>query len=470
MTLELLLTHANDGQPVLRQGLAPESLRDAPKPELLDLPENLWDESGEPNLLARQRWGLVIPEGPEGKRLLEAVAPLQCLRENQQGGAPARVYKVRPDMDGPSAIRWKHSEFRDEEVPESERPRYLLILGDLHQVSLELQQVLSTDAYVGRLAFPSLNDYESYVAKVLRWERAPVNSTKPRLITYTARDGSSATETGYQLLTSAGFAASRERLQKGLFPDAELHELVDDGSAPGAKLLSCAAEPGPSVLFSLSHGLETISGGRLSAEEQRALQGALVLPGKQWLTGADVVSRPFLPGGIWFFFACFSVGTPRQSEYAPWLQKLAATSPKLAQTLVGVLSRQGGSPFISRLPQAALANANGPLAVMGHVDLAWTYSFKDRGRGTPSRFFAVLEALLEGRRAGPALRSLLKHATETSTSLTLLYQEAERARQDKRRSPVDAMDLAYRWMLRHDLAGYVLLGDPAVRLPLAASR
>lgn len=467
MKLELLLAHADDGQPVLREGLGLEALRDAPRPGPLGLPENLWHEGRDCNVLKQQRWGLVVPKGPEGERLLELVAPLRRLREEAQG-APARVYRVGPDMDGPSAMRWKRSVFRDEDVPERERPRYLLVLGELDEVSLELQQVMSSDAYVGRLAFPTPDDYTSYVEKVLRWERSPAQGARPRLITYTARDQSDATELGYQLLTGPGFAACLERLRQGHFPACELHELVDDGSAPGVQLLSCVEESRPSVLFSLSHGLGTPRTGWRSADEQRALQGALMLSRARHLAGADVASRPFLPGGIWFFFACFSVGTPRLSAYTPWLQQLSAATPELAPTLKEVLAREGTRPFISRLPQAALANPNGPLAVMGHVDLAWACSFNDRGRGTPSRFFEVLEALVEGQRTGPALHTLLRHANEASTDLTLLYQQEERALRTGGPSPVDPMERAQRWMLRHDLAGYVQLGDPAVQLPLAA--
>lgn len=468
MRLELLLAHADDGTPVLPEGLQAEALQTAPRPVPVDLPENLWDESGEPNLLPRQRWGLVVPKGPQGKRLLELVAPLRRAREEAQGGEPARVYCVRSGMDTTSAMHWKKGIFRDEEVPESERPRYLLVLGDLDEVSLELQQVLSTDAYVGRLAFPTEAGYESYVEKVLRWERMPAPDSKTRLLVYTAKDGSEATRLGLEVLTGPGLEACRGRQRKGQLPDVELLELVDDGSTHGEQLLSCAAQQGPSVLFSLSHGLASPKEGWNSPDEQHALRGALLLPGGRQLTGTEVASRPFLPGGIWFCFACFSAGTPGRSAYTPWLRQLSAVDPRVAQALEGVLLREEERPSIAALPQAALANPQGPLAVMGHVDLAWATSFNDKGRGTPSRFFSVLEALVEGRRAGPAMRSLLKHATEASTDLMGLYYKEEVARQGDRSSAVDPLELARLWMLRQDLANYVLLGDPAVRLPLAS--
>ena len=32
--------------------------------------------------------------------------------------------------------------------------------------------------------------------------------------------------------------------------------------------------------------------------------------------------------------------------------------------------------------------------------------------------------------------------------------------------PAEVLHRAHLWMTRHDLAGYILLGDPAVRLPI----
>jgi hypothetical protein len=182
--------------------------------------------------------------------------------------------------------------------------------------------------------------------------------------------------------------------------------------------------------------------------------------------GRDVASRPFLPGGIWFFFACFSAGTPARSAYAHWLRKLVAQDPEGASAVSSALLSEGEKPFIAALPQAALANPEGPLAVMGHVDLAWSFGFRDHGRPTPSRFLGVLKALAEGGRAGVALSALQRFVIDTSIELTMLYNQ-EQARTSETPSAIDPVRWAELWMVRQDLANYVLLGDPAVQLPLA---
>jgi hypothetical protein len=469
MTLELLLAHA-DGKPVLQRGLPEEALRDAPEPEPLEPPEILWDASGDPNLLSRQRWGLIVPQGPEGKRLQGLVERLIRRREEEQG-APVRVYQVPPGLDGPAAARWKKRIFRSRDVPDEERPRYLLLLGDLHQVPLELQQVLSSDAFVGRLTFPTDEGYEAYVTKVLRWERTPSREPHSRLLFFTAKDGTTATELGLRGLIQPSLTACQERQQVGSFPEAELRELFGKGSSPADQLLAHAAEPRPSVLFSLSHGLGPPRDGWSSAARQRELQGALMLPGGQALTGAELASRPFLPGGIWFYFACYGAGTPARSAYTHWLSQLPPNvDADAAQVLASVLRREVERPFIAALPQAVLANPEGPLAVMGHVDLAWAYSYLDQGRDTSSNFFGLLHTLAQGRRAGVALSTLLRFLNETSIELATLYNHEAAELRAGRPSPVDPVARAWLWMLRQDLAGYILLGDPAVRLPLASAR
>jgi len=78
----------------------------------------------------------------------------------------------------------------------------------------------------------------------------------------------------------------------------------------------------------------------------------------------------------------------------------------------------------------------------------------------------VVKGFLRGARAGVALRSLSRSLEQVNTELVALY---DRHASQGRPSP-GRRDQAYRghlWMLHQDLAGYILLGDPAARLPLA---
>jgi hypothetical protein len=457
MSLELLLARGEDGRPVLPQGLDLRTLLGAPLPGRSETSKWLWDVNRNPNELSRQRWGLVAPAGPEGDRLLALIEPLRRERQAAQGDEPVRVYRIpaegKEKRDGPYAARWKKHVFRSESVPEQALPRYLLLLGDLDQIPLEFQQVLSTDAFVGRLAFPSDEGYAAYVAKVLRWERAPAHEERARLLFHTSRDGTSATDIGHRWLMQPSAAACREQQQRGDFPNAEILELNGEGSASLQQLLDHAAQPEPSVLLTLSHGL------RASKKDARALQGALTLPGGRYLTGAELKTNAFLPGGIWFCFACFSAGTPERSAYAHWLRELHEEDlDALSEPLP-----EGERPFIAALPQAALANPEGPLAVIGHVDLAWSYSFKNQGRRTISPYLGVLKTLAEGGRVGVAMQALLRYLNETSAELTILYNNHYLNGSQRPPAPETWASL---WMLHQDLAHFVLLGDPAVRLPL----
>ncbi|MCA8964074.1 MAG: hypothetical protein KDC48_04280, partial [Planctomycetes bacterium] len=119
-------------------------------------------------------------------------------------------------------------------------------------------------------------------------------------------------------------------------------------------------------------------------------------------------------------------------------------------------------PFVAALPKAALASERGPLGFVGHLDLAWTYGFRElrdaEANARPARFMALLREALAGARFGVALNELLRYFGEVNTELSVL-------------EGADVQDPATRghlWMLRQDLAGYVLLGDPAARLPVRA--
>ncbi|MBN1205376.1 MAG: hypothetical protein JXB05_10675 [Myxococcaceae bacterium] len=471
MDFELLLTHADDRRPVLEEALPLDAASHLPRPQERPSGKDLIDPGVDPNSLPEQRWGVVIPEGPLGDRLLALIEPLRRLREEEQG-APARVYRVPPDMDGMQAARWKDTVLRNEAELETEQPAYLLLLGDFEHVSLELQQVLGSDGFAGRLAFPSEAGYEAYVDKVLRWSRSPSAAQRARALLFTAHDGTPATTVGYRALMAPSLESLRKLQELGSLCAESLAELGEPADWSMQKLLSQVASPQPSVLFTMSHGLGAPRRGWSSVDEQRARQGAMSLGAEGTLEASALASTPFLPGGLWFFLACFGAGTPTRSAFYPWLARLreAGQYPGRLERLLASLPREGERPFVAALPQAVLANPQGPLAVVGHVDLAWTYSFQDLGRAArnrPSRFLGLLRTLVEGRRAGVGLSALLRFFNEANTELTTLYDHEESARLAGRDNPVDSTERAHLWMLRQDLAGYILLGDPAVRLPLA---
>ncbi|MCE9671582.1 hypothetical protein LY474_27625 [Myxococcus stipitatus] len=473
MAIELLLSHADTHAPVLETGLEAESLRAIASVPLSRTRRSRYLRStGNQNDLREQRWGLVVPEGEEGQRLLDLIAPLRELREREQGGHSAQVYRVRRGMDREAAHRWLEKTFECEQVEEEDRPRYLLILGDLDTVSLELQEVLSIVALVGRLVFPTDDGYRAYVAKVLRWAEHPSAARRAHPLFYTARDGSAAARLGHDLLMKpcAEMALERpETRRRHMEPPVSCVETGEGTGTAVERFLRFASEATPSVLLSLSHGLGPPSSGNwASIEQQRALQGALVLARGQVLTSEAVADVPFLPGGVWFGLACFSAGTPAHSLFAPWLQELPelnATVARFAQT-----SHHGpdGQPFIAALPQAALANPEGPLAVVGHIDLAWTTSFSQQGSSRHKKFRNLIEAICQRSRVGAALTYLLAPANRLERWQAASAQDASKAKKAQRRARTSDSDLAFRWLQYHDLASYVLLGDPAVHLPLVA--
>ncbi|XXX78718.1 hypothetical protein WMF30_08070 [Sorangium sp. So ce134] len=485
MNMQLFLAHADDHRPVLEDGLHRRAVYDAPRPDF-DPPEpsDLLNRSGPADSLREQRWGVIAPKGPAGDRLLQLIKPLQQKREEEQG-VPAVVYRIDPGLRFSAANDWIQRDYWNAVGRRArDLPRYLLVLGDADLVSWDLQQMLGSEAYIGRLAFADDSGYEAYVEKVLRHEaEAPAEGV--RALFFSVRDGTRATVEGYRYLVAPSLDLAREGARSGWLPTAEIRDIGGgDGMFTDEELVSHAQEllrvaesARAGFLLSLSHGAGAPRQGWGAAEKQRALQGAMVLGRSgDLLTARDVAARPFLPGGLWFLFACFGAGTPARSAYYPWLDRLhrlRRAGP--AEHVLASLPEAGGPGFVAALPQAALANPAGPLGVIGHVDLAWTWSFFDyhdpsdgiTARRRTERFHGLLRSLADGHRLGVAHGEVSHFFCSLSTELATMYDEdvdlgatacADEAREAAR---------AGLWMQRQDLSAYVLLGDPAARLPIA---
>jgi hypothetical protein len=263
----------------------------------------------------------------------------------------------------------------------------------------------------------------------------------------------------------------RADLNQGKFPASAL-QVHGKELDPGLdEFLESTTLTEPGVLFSMSHGIGAPKNGWTSEADRLAGQGAMSFGREGQLLASDLAARPFMPNGIWFMFACFGAGTPDISAYSHWLRHLVEAGrysrlPDVMKTLAGA-----GRPFVAATPQKVLANPNGPLAFIGHVDLAWTFSFREDdspAKKRPGRFIEPLKSMLNSYRVGVGFRELYRYLALTDTELSSIQDDDVRTRATP--SNDERVRRGYLWMMRQDIAGYVLLGDPAVRLPVEGLR
>lgn len=472
--IELFLSPAGDAGQSLRRGLHARTLAEAddvPDSED-DAPNSFLDPGGELDSLRDQGWAVIAPRGEDGDRLLALLGPLLRKRAADQEIDAVDVYRVPPGMTTEQAVQWVDRKLAGNRSL-AEIPGYVCVLGDPTQVSLELQQVISAGFCAGRIGFERDTHYEAYVEKLLRWEQAPPQP-RARALFFTARDGTAATELGNRLLMQPTVEDTRQHGDGGRYALAEILALDGrDTRAEAGRLLDAASLAQPSFLMTCSHGMGAPRSGWDSPARQQALQGALCLGGGEAITAGDLAGARFLPGGVWFLFACFGLGTPARSAYHHWLRRLRdlgelGSDPDV---VLRSLPQDGQHPFLASLPRAALASPDGPLAVVGHIDLAWSHSFQDVEKMSRSerhrRFQGLVDVVLRGKPVGLALGDLRRARDLVKTDITVSSDAAART-QDAEELTNERIRMGHRWMLHHDLDGYLLLGDPAARLTVQA--
>lgn len=370
-------------------------------------------------------------------------------------------------------------------------PYYLMLAarpGPLHPqdtcyISYDFQYELDLFWGVGRLCFTDLqgqHDYAAYMQyaeQVVAFER---NGKAAELlspeITYlaTRHPGDESTRLGADELVLPLFQADVEvrrspkpfhTLTPRLYlangrvesPRARLTDLDISGNARSETfdtILNKRDHP-PAIFFAATHGVGVLD----PSDREKVLmyQGALVTqdggPGKDNTAhtfGAHSLSpNSSLKGMMAFFIACYGAGSPERDGFLFGLdhEKQRAIAP---------------FPFVARLPQELLKR--GALAVFGHIDRAWTYTFRgvDAVDGQTQSFRDVLNRLAAGKRAGYATDQF--NILQAGFGL-MFGNELENIRFGKR---IEPYDLAMLWMARNDARNYALLGDPAVRLPFGA--
>lgn len=413
-----------------------------------------------PANLKQTGWGLVFPAALDDAgvdELLERLSDLVRLRQ-EQAGERFKIYRgLTAPQPGESADGWAaRNGLQPGTVNPAKIPYYLLLVGSPSELSFQFQFELDVQFAVGRLHFSEMDSYANYARSVRQAETTAPSSARRRAAFFSVAN-----------LDDVSTPLSDQRLVQPLVDFCQGAELAPLGwqvdrfgpdQAHKAALSSLLESPQPpAFLFTASHGL----GYPLGHPRQLSNQGALICqdwPGpKRWkdapsadmlFGAADLSSVANLTGTIAFLFACFSAGTPEWDDFAA-----AKGSERL---------RLAAAAFLSALPQRLLGLPNGgALAIIGHVERAWGYSFAWPGADSePESFKAMLYQLFSGQPLGHAMEALNQRYAQVST---LLSEDFQQSRYDP---DYDARKLAGHWIANNDVRSYAVLGDPAVRFQL----
>jgi len=407
------------------------------------------EEGIDPKNLAQTGWAVIFAPNAD-PAIREALSPLLTLRKNQAG----TLYKEYSGADAPQTGETKntfltrHGAGPGPVVPTA-IPYYVLIVADPNTISFRFQYELDVEYAVGRIWFDTPADYAAYAQSVVAAETGGLALARRAAVFATANAGDAATQLSHDALA----------VPIGKWADALPGWAIDkyiNGDATKDRLTQILHTDAPAFVFTASHGLCYGNGD----PQQLANQGALLCqdwPGPAYkqpilnsffFAGSDVAADAHVFGSILMHFACFGAGTPQLSDFA-----ITAPPPALAP-----------SGFLAQLPKRLLAHPRGgALAVVGHVERAWEYSFNwDQAGSQVAVFTSTIQRLVDGHPIGSALEYFNHRYGELAAELSGILQDV------KLGATPDPYLIAGTWTATNDARNYTVVGDPAVRLMLAA--
>jgi len=409
--------------------------------------------SDDSHIDARTGWGIVFADN-ESEEVKRALQPLMDHRRRQSGSA----YRVlEPYVKGCAWLDWLGAHDAIPGVLDTTKiPYYVALVGGPEKIPYGFQYLLDVEFAVGRIAFETPDEYAAYAESVVRYETAErVSQGKWAGFFGTAHENDGATQSSAEHLVGPLAAEPWQvRTHSHLRHDATKANLLG--------MLHGANEPlPPALLFTATHGAAF----PMSHMHHRERNGALVCqdwpgvpPGaglntiisglkkEHYLSAADITGDTRLHGTIGFHFACFGAGTPLHDTFAP------GTGGEPLQ-----IAEQ---PFVARLPQRMMANPKGgALAVIGHVDRVWSYSFQTASAGDQiGPFRGTIRRLFRGQSVGRAMKEFNERAAALCVYLVCVQQKGEAG---QHMEPAEYQQLLTECS---DAQNYIILGDPAVKI------
>jgi hypothetical protein len=321
---------------------------------------------GDPRDLSDAGWGVIFAQNdPTADAVYAALKPLIELRQRQASVKEPAFFREYRGAAGVAPGETKqdflsrHGVGLGMPADPAFMPYYLLIIGSPQHISFRFQYELDVEYAVGRVSFPTLEEYERYAKAVAAAEDGEPNRGRTALLFAAQSPGDRATD-----LSAEKLVAPLDRVLRNSRPAWQTTSLVGQ-AATRDRLRAALASDAPTVLFTASHGLYFPPGDPRHADHL----GALLCsdwPGRDsgpvarghYFAADDLPADARLGGTLAIHFACFGAGVPAEDDFPH--ERLLNHGRPLADP-----------PFVSALPRALLAHRNGGcLAVVGHIERA----------------------------------------------------------------------------------------------------
>ncbi|MDY7078295.1 MAG: hypothetical protein SXV54_15370 [Chloroflexota bacterium] len=426
----------------------------------------------DPTRLDEAGWAIILPAETD-PNVKAALSELLELRQ-EQAGERFKIYEgdagYGPAENRAGATQAKATFFKRHQIgggpadPE-EMPYYVLIVGSPDKIPYEFQYQLDVIRGVGRIYFDTPDEYARYARSVVMAETGQVKLPRRASFFGVANPDDKATELSSRHLIRPLYEKLRQQQPFALWVgdetqrtklslDWQFEQFIAEQATKAQLERLLGGDQTPTLLFTASHGMEFPLDDPLQISHQGALlcqdwpgpnQWRGKIPQDFYLAGDDLTADTNLTGLIAFHFACFSAGTPRLDQFAQ-------------QTFRDERAVIAPHNFVGALPKSLLSH--GALAVVGHVERAWGYSILSPGTVDQTGVFeSALLQLFRQDPVGWVTENLNMRYADLATQLT--------ANLEYKSDSISPYDLAQMWTEQNDARSYVVIGDPAARLPIA---